>query len=405
MRRVWLRAGCVIAMLGVAAAAGYHVFITEQQITQERATQHTFSSLGWTLTLSLSELRASQQAYVAAGQSRSYWMAEATEQMDAIRSDLASLARMSTAPGTTRAIEDAILAIDQLAELDSRVRDHTATGQDLMASDLIFADGLNMTHTAAAHVGRAQTTERAAREVITANHRNSQGVALAAAIGASVFVSLLLVPVAPPPRAAAAEDNPDEVSASAVVADGYLHLDLQQSIDATPQETTNKTPVPDLRLAADLCKDLGQVSAEEELPVLLARTAQILNASGIIVWVRNEQGTTLRPALSHGYPADTLARFGELAHTSETAIAAAFRDSRTYVVESDGETAGAVVVPLVSATGCTGAVSMELKDGWEVHQAVQSTATIIAAQLSTFVAADTSAAADTGTDGADGSRG
>ena len=401
MRRVWLRVGCVIAMLGVAAAAGYHVFLTETQITQDRTAQHAYASLGWTLALSLSELRASQQAYVAAGQSRSYWMAEATEQMETIRADLSSLARMSTAPGSTRAIEDAILALDQLAELDDRARDHTATGQELMASDLIFADGLNMTRTAAAHVTRARTTERTAREVITANHRNSQGVALAAAIGASVFVSLLLVPGTPPARAAAAEDNLDEVSTAPVAADGHVQLDLQRGLDAPSDETF----LPDLRLAADLCRDLGKVSTEEELPVLLARTAQILNASGIIVWVRNDQGTTLRQALSHGYRPETLARYGELDHTSETSVAAAFRDSRTYVVEADGKTPAAVVVPLVSATGCTGVVSIELKDGAEANHAVQSTATIIAAQLSTFVMADAAVDTATGTDGAEASRG
>ena len=75
------------------------------------------------------------------------------------------------------------------------------------------------------------------------------------------------------------------------------------------------------------------------------------------------------------------------------------------MVEADGKTPGAVVVPLVSATGCTGVVSIELKDGAEANHAVQSTATIIAAQLSTFVMADAAVDAATGTDGAEASRG
>ena len=262
-----------------------------------------------------------------------------------------------------------------------------------------------MTRTAAAHVARARTTERTAREFITANHRNSQGVALAAAIGASVFVSLLLVPVAPPARAATAEGGVDEVSDAPVAADGHLQLDLHPSVDAPSPAASDETFLPDLGLAADLCRDLGKVSTEDELPVLLARTAQVLNASGIIVWVRNEQGTALRPALSHGYSANTLTRYGELDHASETTVAAAFRNSRTYVVDADGETPGAVVVPLVSASGCTGVVSIELNDGCEANHAVQSTAAIIAAQLSTFIVADAAVDVATGTDGADASRG
>ena len=61
-------------MLGVAAASGYQLLFFEQLIEQELATERSFEALGRELSASISELRANQQAYVAAGQDPSHWM-------------------------------------------------------------------------------------------------------------------------------------------------------------------------------------------------------------------------------------------------------------------------------------------------------------------------------------------
>jgi len=148
------------------------------------------------------------------------------------------------------------------------------------------------------------------------------------------------------------------------------------------------TPAPDLRLAADLCTDLGRSANATELPPLLAQAAQLLNASCIIVWVRDGTGNALRPAISHGYPAAALARLGTIACDGDNVTAAAYRDSRMHVIPGDAETPGAIVVPLVSPEDRPGVMTLEVNDGWEASDTVQSTATIIAAQLATLVGAD-----------------
>ena len=408
MRRVWLRASLVIAMLGVAATSGYQVFLTEQHIGQEREAERAFTALGWKLTVSLADLRAAQQAYVAAGQDRDYWIGRVADQIEAVNTSLSSLSSISTAAGTVGALEEAATAVDDLARMDARARDHSKAGQDLMASDLIFTDGLELARNAAGHVELARSTERAARDAAATVHRKSQGIALAAATGTGVLVALLLLPVAPPPAAATENaDDTSEVSADASAKDllalpaGRLLLDLDLDSDRLSMADTPDdpqvlepimTPSPDLRLAADLCTDLGRLSNTSELTALLARTAQILNASGIIVWVVDASGASLRPAIGHGYAATTLARLGTIACDGDNATAAAFRDTRMLVVPTDGAGAGAIVAPLASPSGCTGVVSMELNDGWESSEEVQSTVAIIAAQLATFVVPDSAAA-------------
>ena len=46
----------------------------------------------------------------------------------------------------------------------------------------------------------------------------------------------------------------------------------------------------ELGLAAELCTDLARVLDPSDLPELLARTARLLDASGVIVWVADRAG-------------------------------------------------------------------------------------------------------------------
>ena len=403
MRRVWLRAGLVIVMLGVAVASGYQVFLTEQHIEDEREAERAFTALGWKLAVSLSDLRAAQQAYVAAGQDRGYWVAKTAEQIGAITTSLSSLARLSTAPGTSSALAEATSAVDDLQRMDARARDHSSAGQDLMASDLIFTDGLELSRSAASHVELARAAERAARDASAEADQRTQGIALAAAMGTGVLVALLLLPVArPQERAGVSSETPADIesadtdAAAPQLPDGRVLLDLDLESDrlslADEPDTSLARAEPgaalDLRAAAELCTDLGRLSGTADLPDLLGRAAAVLNASGLIVWVRDGSGDGLRPAIGHGYAAQSLAALGTIACDGDNATAAAFRDVRMHVVAADLSGTGAVVAPLITSTSCVGVLSVELREGWETSDAVQSAAAILAAQLATLVVAD-----------------
>ena len=188
----------VIAMLGVAVASGYQLFLFEKLIDQERDAERSFSALGWELNGHISELRTNQQAYVAAGQVRLHWMLKVTEQLDTVDISLATLVQLATAASTLGSLENVQVAINDLARMDQRARDHSDLGQDLMASDLLFTDGPELALIAMTHIDRALKTERDARDTATTAHRKSQGIALAAAMGTTVLVTLLLLPVSAP---------------------------------------------------------------------------------------------------------------------------------------------------------------------------------------------------------------
>ena len=390
MRRGWIRASLVIVMLGVAVTSGYQLFLFEQLIDQELDAERSFSALGWELNGHISELRTNQQAYVAAGQNRLHWMQKVTEQLDTVDISLTTLAQLATAASTVGSLENAQVAINDFARMDTRARDHSDLGQDLMASDLLFTDGPELALIAMTHIDRALKTERDARDTATTAHRKSQGVALAAAMGTSVLVTLLLLPVSARPI--------EESSGSIGQEDVHVPSDGPLTIIATRTHETEITaadisPTLDLQSAADLCTDLGQLSNTSQLNVILARAAQIFHASGIIVWILDASKNSLRPAVGHGYSETTLARFGSVSCDDDNVTALSFRDAQIHIVPADSSSLGAIAAPIVSMSGCIGVLSMELQDGWELNEDVQATATILTAQLSTLVVPDTATTA------------
>jgi hypothetical protein len=139
-----------------------------------------------------------------------------------------------------------------------------------------------------------------------------------------------------------------------------------------------------LAAAADLCTALARVTDANELDGLLAQMSQQLDAAGVIVWLAAPDGSSLRPALSHGYPPEALARLDRLDLASENATARAFRLVRPQTVSAKDSMPGAIVVPITGGAGCVGAVAAELRHGREQDAATLALARIFAAQLATL---------------------
>jgi GAF domain-containing protein len=145
--------------------------------------------------------------------------------------------------------------------------------------------------------------------------------------------------------------------------------------------------VPILAATAELCAELNRVHEFDEFTHLLGRAAEVLDASGIVIWVAAPGASLLRPVLAHGYSPHALARMPRVPRTGDNAAAAAFRTGKLQIVLSrPGMSAGALAAPMLTPNGCIGALTAEIKNGGETSDGVQALASIFASQLAGVLA-------------------
>jgi hypothetical protein len=123
-----------------------------------------------------------------------------------------------------------------------------------------------------------------------------------------------------------------------------------------------------------------------DLPALLGRAARVLDAKGLVLWMVDGDGTTLRPSLSHGYADKFIARLGTLASDGDSVTSAAFRSLKPQTVNSPTPKGnGAIAVPLITATGCLGVLAAEIRQSKPSGERT-AMARVIAAQFAALVA-------------------
>lgn len=160
----------------------------------------------------------------------------------------------------------------------------------------------------------------------------------------------------------------------------------EDSASASTRTNGYTSSLSALSSAASLCSALARASDAHALDSLLPQMAEQLDAVGLIVWLRDDEGHALKAALSHGYPRQTLAALPAIDPDAENATARAARLAQPQVVASAGTTPGALVVPMMTAAGCVGVVSIELPPGREHDEATSALARIFAAQLAMLTA-------------------
>lgn len=403
MGRRWIRIFIVVVVLTTLGFSGSQIRRSELVLEDEQSVERVFTELSWALTLKLADLRAAQQAYVADGQDKLYWTTEVTAQLEAVRNSLANLRRLIVDPGSSDALDEADEAVAALELVDQLAREHTSREQPLLASDLIFTDGLELANRAAAYVELARATERATRNEAIRAARATQTQLISASAGIAMLTVLLLAPLRSPPapflvmESAPGDDvhtavtQPDDpnIPSDTVSPDGNNNSPPATEIHA-PQRS-----MPDLQDAAELCTDLGKLTDASALPGLLARSAALINASGLIIWVRDANAHVLRPAGEHGYGQGFLQRINSIPEDGRNPTATAFRDTRLQVVTGVDSANGALALPLMAHDRCVGVLSAELRDGWESSNDVHAIATILAAQLAALLPGDAQADSDT----------
>jgi hypothetical protein len=390
----------VVAWIALGAAAFFFIH-SERRIAERRAAVRAFDLQAREATNLLSNLRAAQQAYVAAGQGAALWMPRVAVFMDAAASNVDGLRPAAGSDAARRSLMEAAATVTEFDNVDKRARDYLRSDQQLMAADVVFTEGGATAASAARHVEAARLAEYQALDASETAQRRLQAFALAGA-GAFAAILIALMAFAPAPSSAgtaAASLGVGEVTDAPPSRGELLLGDLRRpSREASLTDASIERPrgsVPALKAAALLCTEFSRVNHLDALTNLLGRAADLMDASGLVVWIGSAEGADLRPVLAHGYSAQTLVRMPAVPCSASNAVAAAYRAGALQIVSArPGASSGAIAAPLLAPEGCIGALTAEIKDGGETSDSVQALATIFAAQLAGVLVASAAPVAE-----------
>ena len=375
-------------LLACVAAIGYAAFLTwssEQRIRLTDNSSREFDATARAAAVDVADLRAAQQAYVAVGQGEDFWFARVSAIVKDLNGKLSSLKPFAIAPEAVTAVDDALGTLQDFEQMDKRARDHARGSQLTLASDLVFTDGLDLTRKAGDAVERAVVAELTARDAVVGELRRKQGISLAAGAGVATLGLLLLLPAGRRREEADRVAIPIAALVPSVSAETLADLDDFGIVTAPAAAAPTNQDIVDLSGMAALCVDLARIQDTRALPALLGRAADILEASGIVLWIADPDGRELTPIVVHGYPPQLAGRFGTIARDAENVTASAYRTGLLQTMKGDAISNGAVAAPLVTAGGCVGVRAAELKNGGELQASLLAAATIIASQIATLV--------------------
>jgi hypothetical protein len=368
----------------VCGASAYLVWKTEARERDASQTFRTFESAAIAASHDVLELRAAQQAYVAAGQGEPFWIQRTATLTASLRDAIATLRTAASSPEAQSAADNASGALEDFEHMDRRAREYARTGQKLLASDLIFADGLEVTGGIAAAIDQARVLETQIRDLRLASARRLELAALGASAALGAVIALLLAATPRPEVAASTAEDVRAAAASTEPTASDLRLHLNQPPAEVPPPAPPVRSV-DFSVIAALCGDLARVTDTRALSPVLERAAEVLDAPGIVLWIGDPDGRELTPIITHGYPQAIVMRLGTILTDAENATAAAFRTGLMQTVRADAVSNGAVAAPLVTPAGSVGVMAAEVRNGGETDSAKLAAATIVAAQLATLV--------------------
>lgn len=415
MTRRFVRLTLFIGLLLALGAATYQIALLERLLADEQVRADASARAATTALDALLEIRASERAYLAAGQGVQYWRARVEGAIGRLKNSMGAL-RTHPAASTSGVLETTDDMLARLLKIESRIGEHAEAGRRPHAEDLIFADGLETSASLERDVRAAAQTIAADHRLHVRDLRERELIVAALAASVSVLVALLLVPsgrqATSPAVSAASEtrdtsdlplnlrdatprtiDSPPRVLVAPAPAPPPPATRAHTLVHRPAREPVLEPPVePDRALiarwlaAADLCGALARVVDSRDLPALVAHINRVLDAQGTIVWMSEMGERALKAALAHGYRDDVLERLGVVGWDAANPAAEAFRRRETRVVDAAGGAPAALVVPLVSGSGCAGVMTVEFKPNAAPDSTTLALAQIFAAQLAGVVA-------------------
>ncbi|MGE3840699.1 MAG: hypothetical protein AB7I50_03860 [Vicinamibacterales bacterium] len=383
----------LVLAVGALATAGWLGFAAVNQLRANAASIANVNELAVSAQVGLSALRQS-----VAGAADAYRGRVVTSGV---------LARRDTVQKHVAALRDAVSDGDVLNNVEAAASELQGfSTPDEEFDEDAWRRGLDTLTAAQARIEAARQSEMtAAAARAEALYLRVAGAAGGA--GVITLLALLLAPMATKPRQIAVDTTPErgslDASSSLALTDtiapvessppepqpGLTETQVSQPGTAVVEQRPrhDRRKATELRALAALCGDFARLRDSVELPGLLERAARAMDASGFIVWICDASRTHLKPALAHGYSAQALARMPTLPRDGRNPTSQAWRDVTLQVVQTNGMTPGAIVVPMVGPDGCVGVLAAEVVHGRESSAAVAATAEIVGAMLATLVSA------------------
>ena len=321
----------------------------------------------------LDELTRDELSYVASGQIDKETLTATRARIRQIASESTWLLGELLAAGSPSAGELAKGAAS-LAEVDARAGENLRADLDLMAADLLFTE---TTRTRQALREQLRALRVAEASAVSDGRSNDLKQAWTVLAGVALLFAWALV------RSTRRPTTAPSVEVTSIAPD----VDVVRP-GAPPELVVPATvvePTIDLNETAALCTAISRMRTESDLQGLLVRTATLLDASGIVVWMA--AGEEMFPVAWHGYDSRQLIQLGPIGPSSPNAAAAAWRTSTLQSVAGGPNSQSAIVVPLLGVERCIGVLAIEVGPGRETDATTKAVTTLISAQLVTVLGA------------------
>lgn len=306
--------------------------------------------------------------------------------MDRIARAVTTLRAAATSATSASALEGARTSLEEFGEIEKRIRDYITSGAQLMAADVIFTEGGETALDTARQIERARVEEHHSLDAYETALRRQQLLALGGAAALSLLIVAILA-LTPPHTSTDSAASKGLVNGDELVLRSADRLDLDSREMSPARQASEQSAHRALGAAAQLCTELGRLTDLEELKTLLERVADAMDASGLMLWIGSTNGTEIRLVLAHGYSPEMIVRISAIPSSADNAAAIAYRTGTLQIVPSrSASSKGAIAAPILSADGCAGVLSAEIRDGGEASASVQALAAIFAAQLGGILA-------------------
>jgi hypothetical protein len=363
------RLAILCVLLAAGALAGFSVWSAERAVRRlDEAREDKITTVDRLLS-SISTIASAQQDFADYGRRDLASFTRVSVLVDRLTTDAAGL---RAAPGSAvsgQRLEEFWTALSALMGAETRARERFASGDEGGAADAVLASARDSVTVLGSSLKAFRAAEqenyRATRTAAMWRSWASVGsVAGLWAIGLVAFAAL------PWPRGWAV------IAATTPASEPLIDIPLTRPVSV---------PAVDLKELAGLSVGLSRLSDQAALAGLLAQSAALMDARGIIIWMG--AGTELFAVAAHGYDEALLARIRPIARDADNATADAWRSGELRRVPADSSGRGAICAPLLGPTGCAGVFAVEVGSERDDDGATQAVAVIVASQLAGVLAA------------------